>query len=171
MVRPCVARGFVDLASAVLLQCIRSLFGARCAPDHYGYQRACVLISGQASTGHLGHQCSHAPGRPILHLFLTSRRPRRVKGFGGHHVIACPFNALGDQADWAASLSLRASKERPCARTLQAIRASLLASAIARTLRCSRFLAASIQDLSPWRSQLFGLISTTHAACTNNTRR
>jgi hypothetical protein len=27
------------------------------------------------------------------------------------------------------------------------------------------------QDLSPWRSQLFGLISTTHAACTNRTRR
>ena len=28
MVRPCVARGFVDLASAVLHQCIRSLIGA-----------------------------------------------------------------------------------------------------------------------------------------------
>jgi len=26
--------------------------------------------------GHLGHQCSHAPGRPILHLYLSSRRPR-----------------------------------------------------------------------------------------------
>jgi hypothetical protein len=34
MVRPCVTRGFVDLASAVLHQCIRSLIGARCAPDH-----------------------------------------------------------------------------------------------------------------------------------------
>jgi hypothetical protein len=31
-------------------------------------------------------------------------------------------------------------------------------------LGCSRFLAASIQDLSPWRSQLLGLISTTQAA-------
>ena len=37
--------------------------------------------------------------------------------------------------------------------TLQAIRASLLARAIARTLRCSRFLAASIRGLSPCRSQ------------------
>src|SRR5439155_25779353 len=93
------------------------------------------------------------------------------EGVWGHHVIACPFNALSGQADWAAaSLHLLASNERPCARTLQAIRASLLASAIASTLRCSRFLAASIQDLSPWRSQL-GLISTTHAACTNRTRR
>src|SRR4029453_5787740 len=67
--------------------------------------------------------------------------------------------------------NLVASKCRPCARTLQAIRASLLASAIASTLRCSRFLAASIQDLSPWRSQLFGLISTTHAACPNKNRK
>ena len=26
---------------------------------------------------HLGHQCSHAPGRPNLHLVSSSRRPRR----------------------------------------------------------------------------------------------
>src|SRR6266478_2462379 len=52
-----------------LTQCIRPLIGAF-APGHHGYQRACVLISGQASTGHSGHQCSHAPGRPILHLYL-----------------------------------------------------------------------------------------------------
>ena len=34
-------------------QCIRPLIGAF-APGHHGYQRACVLISGQASTGPLG---------------------------------------------------------------------------------------------------------------------
>ncbi len=76
MVRPRVARGFVNLADAVLHQCIRPLIGACCAPGHHGYQRACDLINGQASTGHLGHQCSHAPGRPILHFVLSSRRPR-----------------------------------------------------------------------------------------------
>src|SRR5437660_5711659 len=53
MVRPCVARGFVELASAVLHQCIRPLIGA-CAPGHHGYQRACDLISCQASTGPFG---------------------------------------------------------------------------------------------------------------------
>jgi hypothetical protein len=58
------------LADAGLHQCIRSLVGACCAPDHHGYQRACDLISGQASMGHLGHQGSHAPGRPILHRRL-----------------------------------------------------------------------------------------------------
>src|SRR5215510_16419571 len=36
---------------AVLHQCIRPLIGAVCAPGHHGYQRACVLISGQASSG------------------------------------------------------------------------------------------------------------------------
>jgi hypothetical protein len=52
MVRPCVARGFVDLGGfAVLHQCIRRLIGAVCAPGHHGYQRACVLITGQASSG------------------------------------------------------------------------------------------------------------------------
>jgi hypothetical protein len=36
------------------------------APGHHGYQRACDLISGisgKASTDHLGHQCSQAPGK------------------------------------------------------------------------------------------------------------
>jgi hypothetical protein len=31
----------------------------------------------------LGHHCSHAPGRLILHLVSPSRRPRRVRGFRG----------------------------------------------------------------------------------------
>jgi len=44
MVRPCVAREFVDLAVAVLHQCIRPLVGAF-APGHHGYQRACGLVS------------------------------------------------------------------------------------------------------------------------------
>jgi hypothetical protein len=59
---------------AVLHQCIRPLIGAFGAPGHHGYQRACDLVTGQASWGHLGHQCSHAPGRPILHLvFILSQ--------------------------------------------------------------------------------------------------
>src|SRR6266436_3707227 len=50
MVRPCVARGFHrSVGFAVLHQCIRPLIGACCAPGHHGYQRACGLISCQAS--------------------------------------------------------------------------------------------------------------------------
>src|SRR5258705_4028491 len=54
MVGPRVARGFVNLADAVLHQCIRPLIGACCAPGHHGYQRAFELISGQASKGPFG---------------------------------------------------------------------------------------------------------------------
>jgi hypothetical protein len=52
MVRPCVARGFRrSIGFAVLHQCIRPLIGACWAPGHHGYQRACDLITGQASSG------------------------------------------------------------------------------------------------------------------------
>src|SRR4029077_308899 len=47
------------------------------------------------------------------------------------------------------ALVLTHSNLRSLLRTAQAMRASLLASAIASTLWCSRFLAALIQDLSP----------------------
>jgi hypothetical protein len=45
---------FVELAVAVLHQCIRPLIGACCARGHHGYQRACGLINGQASIGPFG---------------------------------------------------------------------------------------------------------------------
>ena len=71
-------------ASLTLMhQCIRPLIGGVCAPGHHGYQRACDLITGQASTGHLGHQCSHAPGRPILHLVFILSQTSAGKTFRG----------------------------------------------------------------------------------------
>jgi hypothetical protein len=51
------------------------------APGRHGYQRAGELISGKASTDHLGQQCSRAPGRPNLHLVSSSRRPRLATNF------------------------------------------------------------------------------------------
>ena len=33
-------------------------------------------LADRPRSGHLGHQCSHAPGRPNLHLVSSSRRPR-----------------------------------------------------------------------------------------------
>jgi hypothetical protein len=73
MVRPCVARGFRrSVGFAVLHQCIRPLIGACWAPGHHGYQRACDLITGQASSGPFGSPvCAHAgktdpPSRLIL---------------------------------------------------------------------------------------------------------
>jgi len=78
MVRPCVARGFRRSGGRGLASMYPASRWSAIAPGHHGYQRACELVSGQASTkGHSGHQCSHAPGRPILHLVSPSRRPRR----------------------------------------------------------------------------------------------
>src|SRR5450755_182857 len=37
-------------------------------------------LADRPQVGHSGHQCSHAPGRPILHLVSSSRRPRLETG-------------------------------------------------------------------------------------------
>ncbi len=47
-----------------------------------------ISLPDRPRTGHLGHQCSHVPGRPILHLVSSSRRPRRVTGVGATSSIA-----------------------------------------------------------------------------------
>ena len=91
MVRPCVASvDFAELAVSGLAS-MYPVFDWSCfAPD----QRACDLVSGQASTGHSGHQCSHAPGRPNLHLVSSSRRPRRVKAYrSGYIIVGSSFSA------------------------------------------------------------------------------
>src|SRR6201988_4146248 len=69
---------FVDLADTVLHQCIRPLIGA-CAPGHHGYQRACDLITGQASTGLFGSPVFGCAGKTDFSIVVSSsRRPRRV---------------------------------------------------------------------------------------------
>src|SRR2546429_6415437 len=81
MVRPRVARGFANLADAVLHQCIRPLIGACCAPGHHGYQRAFELISGQASNGPFGSPVFACAGKTDPpSLSQSSRRPRRGRG-------------------------------------------------------------------------------------------
>ena len=58
---------------AVLHQCIRPLVGACCAPGHHGYQRACNLISGQASIGPFGSPVFARTGKtdPPSHFILS----------------------------------------------------------------------------------------------------
>jgi hypothetical protein len=74
---------FVDLVA--VRSCI-NVFGLSLGRD---VLRAIMDISARAlslavrpRTGHSGHQCSHAPVRPILHLVSSSRRPRRETGCG-----------------------------------------------------------------------------------------
>jgi hypothetical protein len=83
MVRPCVARGFRRDGGERSCINVSGLWLERVV------LRAIMDISARAISladrprrGHLGHQCSHAPGRPILHLVSSSRRPRRVRSLG-----------------------------------------------------------------------------------------
>jgi len=78
MVRPCGARGFVDLVDAVLHYCIRPLIGAS-APGPHGYQRACDLILGQALE-RASWVTSVRTRREVRSSIVvsSSRRPRRV---------------------------------------------------------------------------------------------
>ena len=57
-------------------QCIRPLIGACGAPGHHGYQRACVLISGQASIGLFGSPVFARARKTDLRLVSSSRKPR-----------------------------------------------------------------------------------------------
>src|SRR6202048_1404832 len=76
MVRPCVERGSSIWWEAVLHQCIRSLVGAVLLRTIMDISARATSLTDRPQRGHVGHQCSHAPGRPILHLYLSSRRPR-----------------------------------------------------------------------------------------------
>ena len=76
MVRPCVARGSSIRWQAVLHQCIRSLVGAVLLRTIMDISARATSLTDRPQRGHRGHQCSHALGRPILHLVSSSRRPR-----------------------------------------------------------------------------------------------
>src|SRR6266566_3768023 len=53
-----------------------------------------ISLADRPRLGHSGHQCSHAPGRPILHLVSSSRRPRQVKAVGLDHRTAPHFGVF-----------------------------------------------------------------------------
>src|SRR4249920_4129493 len=73
MVRACVARGFrrsVGFGSCINVSGLRLEL---CAPGHHGYQRACVLISGKASSGPFGSPVFACAGKtgPPSRLILS----------------------------------------------------------------------------------------------------
>ena len=135
------------------------------APGHHGYPRAFGLILRSALEGQMGHQIMNATARPFSHSSNPTRRPRRgylllpsgalglteaipseppslarpdgratmaEKG-GGH-----PFGEPERAHVIPAAVLRRGSYSRCCARTLHAMRASLLARAVASTLWCNR---------------------------------
>ena len=156
MVRPCVAREFCRYGGSGLA----SMYPA------FDWSVSLLAIMG-ISAGAIS-----LAERPDRAIWVTSVRTRRedrtsisshpLADLGGKVILIwlrhrgllilrgpMPSARNMDHADWVAASIFRTSKPRPRASTLQAMRASLLASAIASTLWCSRFLAASIQGLSP----------------------
>ena len=84
MVRPCVARGFVKLASAVLHQCIRSLIGA-------SLLRTIMDISARAFS---------LPDGPQRAIWVTGVRIRREDRSS---ISSHPLADLGGKSVWIAS--------------------------------------------------------------------
>ena len=78
MVRPRVARGFrrsVRCGSCINVSgLILERVMLRATMDISAHA---ISLTSRPRPGQQGHQYSHAPGRPIFHLVLTSRRPRR----------------------------------------------------------------------------------------------
>jgi hypothetical protein len=60
----------------VLHQCIQCLERVM-LPAIMDISARAISLPDRPRPGHLGHQYSHALGRPILHLVSSSRRPRR----------------------------------------------------------------------------------------------
>ena len=130
MVRPCVARGFCRSGGcAVLHQCIRPLIGARCAPGHHGYQRACDLITGQTSNGPFGSPVFARAGKtdPPSRLILSQTSAGK----------RCLAYVIGSSSSRAVPLFVpcgrsfvpaRACAETPRARVVKAGRRAYLAS-------------------------------------------
>jgi hypothetical protein len=73
---------WVDPADMVLHQCIRLLIGACVAPSHHGYQRACDLISGQASKGLSGSPVFACAGKTDPPSRLNLSQTSAGKGVG-----------------------------------------------------------------------------------------
>jgi hypothetical protein len=80
---------------AVLHQCIRPRIGVHWLRAIMDISARAISLADGPRTGHLGHQCSHAPGRPILHLVSSSRRPRRVRCLALYHRELIGRQAIG----------------------------------------------------------------------------
>ena len=74
----------------------------RCAPGHHG--KLAILLADRPRLGHSGHQCSHAPGRPNLHLIssVQSSIPAPVAGR-----FNTPFSSGSVTTDWLVTIRPR----------------------------------------------------------------
>ena len=144
---------FVDPVATVLHQCIRPLFGAHCAPGHHGYQRACDLISGQASTGPLGPQavvvrvamggCTRAPYSICGWYGRNCRRPIRVGRC--HKRSMTRATCVGDHSPDPRGVGMACAfnpSAMACSDVAPACRNAAMIGTISATRRAARFCSA-----------------------------
>src|SRR6516162_11291665 len=131
----------------VLHQCIRPCVGAQ-APGHHGNPRASEPPA-MPRTAIWGSvlECAGKTISPSL-IFLPQTSMGKDHSANITFLLVTSTSFL-THAAWGAGFIDLASKSRPPWRTPQAMRAILLASAIASLNRLSRRAAASIQDLRP----------------------
>src|SRR3982751_3755445 len=79
MVRPCVAREFRRYGGGGLASMYPAFDWGVVPRAIMDISAPAISLADRPRLGHLGHQCSQAPGRPDLHLVSSSRRPRQVK--------------------------------------------------------------------------------------------
>src|ERR1700681_1895513 len=102
MVRPCVASGFAELAVSGLASMYPAFDWSICSGPSWISAR----VRSHYRTGLIGpfgspvFACAGKTDPPSL---LILSQTSAGEGVWGHHVIACPFNAFSDQADWAAA--------------------------------------------------------------------
>src|ERR1700730_8016385 len=76
MVRPCVARELCRVGGERSCINVSGLLLERWLLAIMDISARAISLADRSQPDHLGHQCSHAPGRPNLHLVSSSRRPR-----------------------------------------------------------------------------------------------
>ena len=97
---------FVDLVASGLASMYPPFIGARRLLAIMDISALAILLADRPRVGHLGHQCSHAPGRPNLHLVSSSRRPRRA-------MSSHPPSKRSGSTDWGGCVHDRPRLEVP----------------------------------------------------------
>jgi hypothetical protein len=98
MVRPCVARGLVDLSVCGLASKYPASDWSVCAPGHHGHQRAYVLICGQASR--LPRAGLHIGERGAGRQLLAIATPIEHLSRGASGAAAFPEIGAASLVDW-----------------------------------------------------------------------
>jgi len=88
---------FVELAVSGLASMYPAFDWSVFAPGHHGYQRACVLISGQASTGPFGSPVFACAGKTEPPSLLILSQTSAGKACRSDYVIASSSRAVCDR--------------------------------------------------------------------------